>query len=64
MNQKVQQQGLLQYSYIAFAHTQEVEIGSFMKAKIRIRSQTSGPDQKVPDPTGSGSGSATIIITM
>jgi hypothetical protein len=58
---------------MAFTHTKKVDIGSFVKARIRIRnrirnririrSQTSrsGSDQKGPDPTESGSGSATLV---
>jgi hypothetical protein len=40
---------------MAFTHTKKVDIGSFIKAGIRIWSQTSGSgsDQKDPDPTGS-----------
>jgi hypothetical protein len=37
---------------MAFTHTKKVYT---VKAKIRIRFQTSGSDQKGPDPTGSGS---------
>jgi hypothetical protein len=44
---------------MAFTHTKK---GSFIKARIRIRSQTSGSgsDQKGPDSTGSGS--ATLLF--
>jgi hypothetical protein len=50
---------------MAFTHTKKVYIGSFIKARIQIRSQTSGSgsDQKGPDPTGSVSGSATLTYT-
>jgi hypothetical protein len=48
-----------------FTHTDKVEILSFIKARIRIRSQTSGsgsePEQKGPYLTGSGS--ATLPVT-
>jgi hypothetical protein len=47
---------------MAFTHTKQVYIESFIKARIRIRSQTSGSDQKGPDPTGSGS--ATLLISV
>jgi hypothetical protein len=44
---------------MAFTHTKKVYMGSFLKARIRIRSHKSGSgsrsDQKGPDPTGSGS---------
>jgi hypothetical protein len=42
---------------MAFIHTKKVDIESFIKARIRIRSHTSGSgsDQKGPDSTGSGS---------
>jgi hypothetical protein len=42
---------------MAFTHIKKVNVGPFIKARIRIRSQTSksgsGSDQKGPDPTGS-----------
>jgi hypothetical protein len=46
---------------MAFTHTKKVNTESFIKARIRIRSQTSGSgfDKKGPDPTGSGS--ATLL---
>jgi hypothetical protein len=51
---------------MAFTHTKKVDTESFIKARIRIRirSQTSGfgSDQKGPDPTGSISGSATLVL--
>jgi hypothetical protein len=47
---------------MAFTLTKKVDIGSFIKARIRIRSQTSGSgsDQKGPDPTGS----ATLPVSI
>jgi hypothetical protein len=50
--------------YMAFTHTKKVDTESFIKARIRIRSQTSGSDQKGPDPTGSRSGSATLLTAL
>jgi hypothetical protein len=49
---------------MTFTHTKKVKIGSFIKAMIRIRSQTfgSGSDHKDPDPTGFGS--ATLLLFM
>jgi hypothetical protein len=54
MYQKLKQQGFLQYSLPLYTLEKD-EIGSFIKARIRIKSQTSGSgsDQKGPDPTGS-----------
>jgi hypothetical protein len=51
---------------MAFTHTKKVDTESFIKARIRIRSQTSGSgsDQKVPDPTGSGTLVTTGSILM
>jgi hypothetical protein len=45
---------------MAFTHTKKVKIGIFLKARIRIRSQMSGSDQKGSDPTGSGSATLTV----
>jgi hypothetical protein len=36
--------------FMDFTHNKKVEIVSFIKARIRIRSQTPGSDQKGPDP--------------
>jgi hypothetical protein len=41
--------------FLAFTHTKIVDVGSFIRARTRIRPQTSGFDQKGPDPIGSGS---------
>jgi hypothetical protein len=38
-----------------FTHTKKIEKGSFITARIWIRSQTSSSDKKGPDPTESGS---------
>jgi hypothetical protein len=46
------------------AASAKFDIESFIKARIRIRSQTSGLDLKGPDPTGSGSGSATLLASL
>jgi hypothetical protein len=47
---------------MVFTHTIKVKIGSFLKARIQIRSQTSefGSDQKGLDPTGSESATLTV----
>jgi hypothetical protein len=52
MTQKVKIQRFLKYRYIfmAFTHTIKGNVGPFIKARIRIRSQTSGSDQKGLDP--------------
>jgi hypothetical protein len=49
---------------MAFTQTIKVKIGSFLKARIRIWSQTSGSgsDQKGPDLTGSGSPTLTVRL--
>jgi hypothetical protein len=47
---------------MAFTHTKKVEIGSFIKARIRIWSRISGSDQNDPDPTRFGS--ATLLSGM
>jgi hypothetical protein len=64
MNQKVKQQRFLKYLWLL--HTKKVYIGSFIKARlrIRVRSQASGyeSDQKGPDTTGSGSRSAKLLF--
>jgi hypothetical protein len=61
MDQKVKQHRFLKYIFMAFKHTKKVDTEPFIKAKIRIRSQTSGSDQKGTDPTGSGS--ATLLYS-
>jgi hypothetical protein len=56
MTQKVKKHRFLKYFWL---------LGPFIKARIRIRSQTSGSgsDQKGPDPTEFGSGSTTLLTT-
>jgi hypothetical protein len=46
--------------FMAFTHTNKVKIRSFLKARIRIRSQTSGSDQKGQYSTGS----ATLTVGL
>jgi hypothetical protein len=64
MGQKVKKQRFLKYLFMVFTHTKKVNIGPFIKAGIRIWSQTSGSgsDHKGTDPTISGSGSATLVF--
>jgi hypothetical protein len=51
---------------LAFTHSKKVEIRSFIRARIRIRSQAtrSGSDQKRLDLTGSGSATLACSYTM
>jgi hypothetical protein len=49
MNRKVKQQSFLKYLWL-YGYAKKVEIGSFIKAWIWIRSQTSGSGPRHPDP--------------
>jgi hypothetical protein len=62
MNQKVKQQRFLKY--LRLLHIKKVDVGSIIKARIWIRSQTSesGSDPKGPGPTGSGSATLSAVF--
>jgi hypothetical protein len=59
MNQKVKQQGFLRVLWLL--HTPKRLRCGQARIWIKIRSQTSGSDQKGPDTTGSGS--AALLIS-